>query len=319
MLRLGLVVFASALACSDSFGTRGPDSNDAGGGDLDGSSPSDGAASEAATISPVTYVRIAQMSPDLGSVDFCVTPKMGNATFGPLVAPPVVDAGSSDAGAPGVGFGMVSRYFPVSASGTMDVAIVSSPATDCSSPRVLGTVTFDPGKHTTIVAIGVAKSSVSTARDVGLTALVDETVGDGTTTRVRFVHAALGTVYTDGPGALSADLTTGNLMVPVAAEVLPRKAATPTSVPPVVDSLGYHALDSTPTGKVGARLSYGSDAGVAVWTSLPEDLSLTVGAIRSAFVVSMPYVYGKAPALGVVVCDDLDQAPQTPCTWLPAY
>lgn len=257
------------------------------------------------------YVRLAQMSPDVGAVDFCVKTKIDQ--FGPFVTPSPMDGTAA-----GVAFGEVSHYFAVPASGTVDIVAVAAPAMDCSSPRAVGTFTIDAAKHETIVLMGVAKGSVSPDQALGLAAFVDDANGDPTLVRLRVVNAALGTAQSLGVGAIAAALTVGNTIAPLAAEVLPRKASTPSSVDPTVDALGYHSLTTAPKGFVGLRVSYGGDGGVNVWTSKPVDLGLTLGSSRTAYVVSVPSFY-KNQGLGAFVCDDVDHAPTSPCVWAAAY
>ncbi len=269
---------------------------------------------DGAALPSTTYVRVAQMSADFGAIDFCVRSKVEQ--FGPLVTPNVVDAGSSDASVAGVGFGQVSQYVAVSVSGTVDIAIVAAPATDCSSPIAVSTVTLDPGKHDTIALMGVAKSNVSSDRALGVSAFVDDSLGNPALVRMRFVNAALGTAQYPGIGPFAAALANANSVMPLAGEVLPRKASSP-SVDPVVDALGYHNLSVAPKGQVGLRVSYGSDSGINVWTSKPVDLALTLGSSRTVFVVSLPYAYKSF--IGAFVCDDLEHAPASQCVWAPAY
>lgn len=303
-----------ALACSASDLTYGG-AIDAAIALPDAAAIDAGKAHDAATPSSGTYVRLAQMSPDVGGVDFCVKTKL--EVLGPLALLAAPDGGA-DAGAFAINFGEVSRYLNVKASGTVDIIVVSAGATDCSTPRAIGTVTLDAGKHATIVLMGVAKGTVSPARALGISAFVDESMSDSSLVRMRVVHAALGTAQSLGVGPLGAALTDGNNITRIADEVLPRKASTPSGTDPVVDSLGYHALAIAPKSPTSVRVSYGDDAGVSVWTSLPVELSLMPGSARTVFVVS-PYPYGKVQGLGVFVCDDVDHGWATACVFAAAY
>ncbi len=270
---------------------------------------------DAATAPPKTYVRVAQMSADVGAIDFCVRSKVEQ--FGPLVTPNVVDAGSYDASVAGVGFGQVSQYLAITASGTVDISIVAAPATDCSSPIAVGTFTLDPGKHDTIALMGVSKSNVSSDRALGVSVFVDDSNGNPALVRMRLVNAALGTAQYPGIGPFAAALANGNSVLPLAGEVLSRRASSASSVDPTVDALGYHDLSVAPKGLVGLRVSYGNDAGINVWTSKPVDLGLTLGSSRTVFIVSVPYVYKSL--ISAFVCDDVEHAPASPCVWAPAY
>jgi hypothetical protein len=116
----------------------------------------------------------------------------------------------------------------------------------------------------------------------------------------------------------AAALTWGNSASPVAAEVLPRKAGTPSGLDPVVDALGYHVLPSLPAGEVGVRASIsGGDAGPALWSSATRDWALSAGDARTVFVVSL--AAGGSGDLAAVVCDDLRRVPAAPCRLAPAY
>jgi hypothetical protein len=305
----------AAVGCSSDPST-GPDAIDAGIVLPDAESSDAINTSDVAPPASKTYVRLAQMSADVGAVDFCVRSKVEQ--LGPLVTPNIVDAGTSDASVAGVTFGQLSHYLALNASGTVEVAIVAAPATDCSAPIAVGTVTLDAGKHRTIVLMGVAKSNVPQDRAIGVSAFVDDANGDPSLVRMRVINAALGTAQLPSVGPLAAAIAnSSNSVLPLAAEVLPRKASTPSSVDPTVDTLGYHGLTVAPKGPVGLRISYGNDAGINVWTSKTVDLGLTLGSARTVFVVSLPYAY-KSP-IGAFVCDDVEHAPSSPCVWAPPY
>jgi hypothetical protein len=113
-----------------------PDGSNADGATLDTGSQPDGAAPDEAGDSssappPQTFLRVAQLSPDLTSIDLCVAPHGTTAFQGPLVAELATSLGGADAASPGTGYAKVSAYISV-AAGQYDVRIVAAGATDCS-------------------------------------------------------------------------------------------------------------------------------------------------------------------------------------------
>jgi hypothetical protein len=79
-----------------------------------------------------TFIRVAQLSPDLPPVDVCVA-LHGTTTFqGPLLAALASSTLGTDAAAPGLAYAQVSAYIAV-APGQYDVRIVAAGATDCST------------------------------------------------------------------------------------------------------------------------------------------------------------------------------------------
>lgn len=312
MLRsFALLSFALACACSSALsGPGGADGPDAESPAFDASFDGGGALDGGSGPRASTYVRLAQMSPDLGPVDFCIRPKSGGETAGPLLAAP-------DAGDGGIAFEQASPYFSVAASGTVDVIVVPAPATDCATARAVGTVTLDPGKRTTLVVMGISKSMAPASRAVGVSAFVDE-AATADALRLRVIDAALAWSQTvDGPSALAFALTSQNTVIPVAQSVLPRKAATPSSAPPMVDALGYHDLSQVPVGDVSARVTYGDDAGVMVWTSKAAGLSFGKSDVRTAFVVAD--ALGAVGSLATVVCNDAPPEGESQCELLQTY
>jgi len=78
-----------------------------------------------------TWFRIAQLSPDLPPIDFCVA-LHGTATFrGPLLAALAASPGAGDAATTGLSYAQVSAYFAVT-PGQYDLRIVAAGAADCS-------------------------------------------------------------------------------------------------------------------------------------------------------------------------------------------
>jgi hypothetical protein len=304
----GLVLFLLCSACSAA------DLSVEGGSDGGGIFNPDGTVKtpDDAAIPPKTtaYVRVAQLSPALGAVDFCLRPK-GAAYFdGPkfMAQTPATDA--SDGGAIGVPFPGVSGYFQVAATGTTEVAIVSASDTSCSSPKLVGMVTIDPNKRMTIAVIGAMKDADAGTRALGIEAFIDDTQPHADAARVRVIHAAMGSAIDPGYGSLSASIGFGNQVDPIAGRIDPRRAGTTSSVVPVVDAFGY-AKHAPIAGQ--SSLRFGSLANMSgPWSTLPADLGLGANAVKTAFVVS------TGNAMSVLLCGDLPSGGETPCQLYPA-
>jgi hypothetical protein len=259
----------------------------------------------------IAFVRLAQLSPILGAVDFCLRPK-GVANFdGPKLTAqlPNIDA-SFDASTGGVLFPGVSGYLQVPALGTTDVAIVSASDTSCSSPKVVGTVTIDPNKRMTVAVMGAIKDPDSGTKALGITAFIDDTQPHADAARLRIIHAALGTATAGDYGSLSASIGFGNQVDPIAGRVDPRHAAAQSNTPPVVDALGY-ASHPPITGQSSLRFASLSTMG-GPWSTPPVDLGLAVNAVKTAFLVSVDSTFS------VLLCGDLPSGGDVPCQLYPA-
>ena len=259
----------------------------------------------------MAYVRLAQLSPALGTIDFCLRPKGVSNFDGPkLIAQlPLLDS-STDGGTGGVPYPGVSTYLQVPAFGTTDVAIISANDTSCSSAKVVGTVTIDPNKRMTIAVMGAMKDADSGTRAVGIESFIDDTQPHPDVARLRIIHAALGTQQTPGYGALSASVGFGNQVDPIAGRVDPRRAATTSNNPPVVDSLGY-ASHAPIMGQSSLRFASLSQMG-GPWSTPPVDLGLTVNAVKTAFLVTVD------ASFSVLLCGDLPSGGDVPCQLYPA-
>ncbi len=307
---------AYALACGDGAG-----SSDGGGNDGDGGSSglSDAAVGPSDAAAPATTMRLAHVAEDLGPVDFCYRMAKTSSFEGPVLggglggntagdagkadggdASPTadpLDAGdassgdSGDAGADGgaarVGYGTVSRYLTLSASGPLTIALVAPGSTSCATPLFTADVTLDPGKLSTVAIVG------RTAADAGdgalaLVAFIDDRMTTPAKARVRMINAALGT-ESRAPAAALSVRASGSQTVTVAESIEPKKAASPSATVPV-DSLGYATIAPLPAP---ARLAVGaaaspmaSDASSDSWVSLPGSLDLRGGSLHTGFVLS---------------------------------
>jgi hypothetical protein len=316
MLGLSLLL-ATGVACSGSDLGSGDAMADANGiGTVDGDGPP---RQDAAPPPPTTsYLRLAQLAPEVGTVDVCYRTKGAQGFTGPLlvaVAPSAdagaLEGGALDAGAPGVSFGTVSPWVPIDVAGALDVALVPAGDTNCSAPRVLGQVTVDTGKRVTLVAMGTTKGADAGARALGIESFVDDATPHAQTTRVRVIHAALGTTNAPAWGPISVSVAYGNQVDPIAALVQPRHASTPSNAPPIVDALGYN--ERAPVAVSGAlRFAYGPDAGANLgpWSTKPVDLGLAPSTVFTTFLLSLDQ------DLGVLVCNDLPSSGSASCQLL---
>lgn len=280
---------------------------------------------------PSSYLRLAQLAPELGAVDLCYRTKGSQGFTGPLLvsAAPSLDAGAGDAGSPdagaaeggpsdggssGVPFATVSTWVPLSVTGTLDLALVPAGDTNCSAPRLLGQVTLDAGKRVTLVAMGTAMGADAGSHALAIESFVDDTVVHAETARVRVVHGALGGANTSGWGTLSMSVAFGAQVERVAAAVAPRHASSPSNVPPVVDALGYNERAPV-TLSAALRFAYAPDAGSngGPWSTPPvDDLGLGPTTVVTVFLLDL------GADLGALVCDDLPPSGAPSCRLLRA-
>lgn len=220
----------------------------------------------------------------------------------------VVDAAEPEDAGPTVGlaFGAMTPDVTFPTSGTFDIAIVAAGQTSCLQPHLVDQVTLDAGKRSTAVVMG------QPGVDAGTSALTiaafldapDEPLG----TRVRFIHAALGTKGEPATPALS--IAAG--ATPLATDVPPGDVADP-SMSPAVDSLGYTTLDPV-DGTASLDLATVGDAAPAHWTTTATALGLDLGSTHTGIIVSL----GQG-ALGVAWCADVaDAGGRTACTLITA-
>lgn len=305
---------AVALACGDGAGSSSNGGNDDDGGS---SGLSDAAVGASDAAAPTTTLRIAHVAEDLGPVDFCYRMAKTSSFEGPVLggglgsnktrdagnadggdanpAADALDAGGDaeagdaggDGGAARVGYGTVSRYLTLAASGPLTIALVAPGSTSCATPLFTADVTLDPGKLSTVAIVGRAAPDAG-AGALGLVAFIDDRMTTPAKARVRMINAALGTESRAPAGALSVRAS-GSQTVTIAGSVEPSKAASPSAVVPV-DALGYATVEPIPSP---ARLAVGaaaspmaSDASSDSWVSLPGSLDLRGGSLHTGFVLS---------------------------------
>lgn len=305
MLALAL---AASSACTTTSDTGAP-SPGAAAGDTPTLTPGGGTGARDAGASDAdalaTSFRVAHLTPTLGPVDFCYRPPNGDAYLGPMLAPPAL------------GFGGVTGYVHAAGSGTFTIALVAFDAHSCAAPLAEAKVTLDAGKRATLAVMQAgAPADAGDAGDAGggadasapgtaagalaVLAFVDNPTPNPASARVRFVHAALGDATHPALGALASSWLGAGAPVPLATEILPMHASTPTRATPTVDPLGYASTPPLPAGLV--HLVASEDASPLAWTSAPAALGLTAGSVHTAFVANAGGASGSP--LVVFWCDD---------------
>jgi hypothetical protein len=248
--------------------------------------------------------RVAQLAPDLGTVDFCYR-FAPSQWIGPVLNVP------ADGGAPSaaVTFLTVSDWVTVRGSGALEIALVMPGATSCGQPLATGQVTLDAGKRATIVAMGLQSADAGANDALTIAAFIDDPTPVMGKARTRFVHAALGDPkFPDGVGALAVSLVAANVPdVAIAADVERGHASTATTAPPAIDALGYGTIDPLAFAAA-VRLDEiaspdaGADAGYLSWQSTDASVTTAAGSIHTGFVAS-----DGAGSVVVVMCDDTEQ------------
>lgn len=247
------------------------------------------------------YLRVANLSPDLGDIDFCVAPT-GTTTFtGPVMA-------STAGGTAGLKFGgdgsmAVSKYFSYQ-EGNYDVRIVSKASGTCTTALVTASnVALGNGVYKLVAAVG-ANGFAGAAHATAV--FTDETTAASNRVNIRFVNAGLlalpGGTQTAMP-ALNIGFTVGGTYTGIFTNVsYPSIGA---AVAPV-DANGYASID--PAGiTAGAQITsclYPATSGATCQSApLPSGTTITGGMVASAYVIG---IAGVAP--NATLCGD-NQAP----------
>jgi hypothetical protein len=232
-----------------------------------------------------------------------------------------VEVGAEDAGAAGIGLApfAMTRYFELKSAGTFEIAILLAGRGSCTAPYLTQKVTLDPGKKTTIV-LGLSSSPANYYRDaqvasvdgqapsgslLGLLSFIDEPSLPSTSARTRFINLTAA----QNPAALGEAVSVGVLdsaakLWPLALDVDPGSAASPSSDPPVVDTLGYH-LGPALHGLMSFRIAPQGDGAATSWTSAEAELDLSASSVHTGFIVN-----GLLKGFEMLWCDDRAEAPR---------
>jgi hypothetical protein len=244
------------------------------------------------------YLRVANLSPDLGDIDFCIAPA-GTTTFtGPVLAN--TTGGTAGLKFPGDGSMAVSKYFSYE-EGSYDVRIISKGAgATCATPLLTASsVSLGNGVYKLVAAVGntgFAGAAHATA------VFTDETTAASNRVNIRFVNAGLlalpGPTYSAMP-ALNIGFTVGGTYSGIFTNVgYPGIGA---AVAPV-DANGYASID--PTGiTAGAQITsclYPATSGATCQSApLPTGTVITGGMVASAYVIG---IAGSLP--NALLCGD---------------
>jgi hypothetical protein len=231
----------------------------------------DGAGSDAPADGPkftMSFLRVANWSPDAPAVDFCIAPH-GTASFrGPIAHALAV---SRDASATPLTFPLVSAYEPVD-PGAYDVRIVAYGAPNCSVGIRQDTQTLPAlaaGAFGTIALVGELQPAGSD-QPIEVVAFKDTTTA-GSGISVRFINAS--------PAFGSLDVGKGTMLgfQPFFKGIAFGTASTPQELPmasapdastPAVDGNGYMAISKLSNTTLSARdPTQGTDAVTASVTA----------------------------------------------------
>jgi hypothetical protein len=249
------------------------------------------------------YLRVANLSPDLGAIDFCVAPT-GTTTFtGPAMASTGA-GGSAGLVYGGDGSLAVSKYFSYTA-GTYDVRVVASASgATCATPLLTLTgVSLGGGVYKAVAAVGA--TGVAGAAHA-LVSFTDETTVASNRVAIRFVNAGLLAIPGSAPSALpplNIGFTVGGTYNGIFTNVAyPGIGA----VAAPVDANGYATVD--PAGlTAGAQITsclYPSTSGATCASApLPAGVVIKGGIVATAYVIG----YAGLPP-NALLCGDSEPA-----------
>jgi hypothetical protein len=269
-----------------------------------------------------TTFRLAHLSPDVGRIDVCYRTSPSDAFNGPLIAATgtpdasasidattSADAGDAGDAGPeraGLSFPNVTPWFTVQTSGAFEIAVVSAADGSCSTPRARQRITLDPGKRSTVALLGLFGADAGASTSLDIVAFTDDITPAPGAARTRFIHAALGTPKVAPAPSYAVKAVDGPTIVSLTARVEPKKASSPTTVDPAIDTLGYHAGQPLALGSIHLEgLNVATiDAGPALWSSTVHTLDMSASSTHTGFLVSEPS--GK---VAILWCNDTTASP----------
>jgi len=248
------------------------------------------------------YLRIANLSPDLGAIDFCIGPS-GAPLGGPIMA--------HNGAANGIVYGgngsqAISRYFQVP-FGIYDILVVEAGllGAGCSNPLLTLTgFAIGVDEHKLLAVVG---ASGATGAPHSVVSFTDEHTVASNRAAIRFINAGLRALPGSAPvplPALNIGFTIGSTYSGVFTNV-----AYPGTAPAggVVDANGYANLD--PAGlTAGAQITacpYPAIPPSSTCSSSPMPPGITGGTVASGFIIGYA---GVAP--NSILCAD-NTAPPT--------
>jgi hypothetical protein len=270
------------------------------------------ACGSSSSSTPTGYLRVANLSPNAGPLDFCVR-ATGTTTWGsPVMAGAAGTAGLVYVGASGPdGAFMVSIYFPY-AAGNYDVAVYQKAllGASCTNPLLTATnVALGDGAYKLIAAVGYVGS---TTAPPALSTFTDETTVAAGNVAIRFANTGLVPVLGGAPAPLPAiDVgVTTTTYTPIFVNVAyPGKAPATTTV----DANGYATLPAASfTGAVQLTVCPNpltpttAPPGYCQTTTVPAG-QITGGVVATAYVIGVAQLGGPYALL----CGDNTVIPPT--------
>ncbi len=220
------------------------------------------------------------------------------------------DAGPLDGGVTELSFGRLTGDIAFPTSGTFDIALVPAGVVSCDHPIIVQHVTLDAGKHSTVVAMGLASVDAGADAALSLVTFVDDARKDAQLARVRIVHAALGAAG-GSPGPQRIEVLVGSTVV--APSVQPKQASAESTMPSI-DVLGYASVPPV-TDPAAIKVVATTDAGAqGSWTTPAVSLDVQASTVHTGFVVNL-----RQGPLGVLWCTETNTGgPLAGCAMLPA-
>jgi len=247
------------------------------------------AACGGSSSTPQAFLRVGNLSPDLGPLDFCVRLN-GTTTWSD---PVMLTAGATsglvyDGGALVTGALQVSRYFQY-AAGTYDVAVFQKTGGSCASPTATLTgVSLGSGVHKLVAAVGHA---ASTTAPHALVSFTDETTVTTGNVAIRFANTGILALPAAAPAPLPAidvgvtTASTGyqvifsNVAYPATAAQTATVNANGYATVPAASFAGAVQLTVCPTGLTPA-------SGFCQSTNVAAGL-ITAGSVATAYVIGL--------------------------------
>jgi hypothetical protein len=251
------------------------------------------ACGDSSTTDPGTgYLRVGNLSPDLGPFDFCVAPTGTTTYTGPVMAAAGANGGLVFGGS---GQASVSKYFAYTA-GTYDVKLVAIGGS-CSSTALLTRtgLSLGDGAYKLLAAVGFTGS---TTAPHALTTFTDETTVAAGSVAIRFANVGILPGATFGPlPAIDVGVTIANVYSKIFTNV-----AYPGVAASGVDANGYAVVPASNfTGSVDLTVCPNPltpASGFCQSTTVPAG-SITGGVVATAYVIG---VAGTPP--NALLCGD---------------
>jgi hypothetical protein len=255
------------------------------------------------------YLRVANLSADLGPLDFCVRPTGGTYGSPVMAGVPTPTGGSASLGASGLvaastldeGAFAVSRYFSYT-EGTYDVAIYQKDlaGASCANPLLTASgVSLGANAYKLVAAVGMTGA---TGAGHAVVTFTDETTVSASNVLIRFVNAGILALPGAAPVALPAidvGVTTASAVyLPIFTNVAyPGKAAAAAPV----DANGYATVSAANfSGAVSLTVcptSLTPASGLCQSTAVPAG-AITGGVVASAYVIGLAGVPPNALLCG---------------------